>query len=103
MNSERLSPHLRAQYGIINYHKCTIAELRAFHKSKTGEEAPITKEACAKDTLLKVLRKIDRTATFRFMDLPPEMRNLIYEQLLSNDRSSHPPRDAYTAILRTSR
>ncbi|KAF7194475.1 hypothetical protein HII31_04280 [Pseudocercospora fuligena] len=44
-----------------------------------------------------VLRQMDRDARFRFMDLPPEMRNEIYTYLLS--RSPKEGRKAFLDIL----
>lgn len=34
--------------------------------------------------MIHLLRKVDKAATFRFLDLPPELRNLVYTEVLSH-------------------
>ncbi|CAK4033179.1 Hypothetical predicted protein [Lecanosticta acicola] len=93
----------RRWYG-LDYGKCSVQELHDFIKAKTGEQMPLESasgKARPKVTFINKLRSIELSATFRFMDLPPEMRNLIYEHLLTHDGSRG--RTASTAILRTDR
>lgn len=68
---------------MLNYHSCTAAELQSFIKARTGHDA---KPKQARFSYISILRQLDRDATFRFMDLPPEMRNLVYRELLSLNR-----------------
>ena len=60
----------------LNYSHCAIAELQHFVNARGLTEAGKRSElACA-------LRKADLDSTFRFLDLPPELRNIIYKQML---------------------
>ena len=83
------------------YRKCTIKELRAFIKAKSGEDPPKGPNGgfVRKAVYIEKLRQIDENAVFDFMNLPPEMRNLIYEHLLIHDKATN--RKASTAIIRT--
>lgn len=84
----------------LDYDKCTRKELRAFVKARSWNEAEnqsyIKKP---KSYYVSKLRELDTDTTFRIMDLPPEMRNLVYENLLIRDVSSN--RSASIAVLRT--
>lgn len=49
----------------------------------------------------RVLQKLDRKARFRFLDLPPELRELVYRELLHFNRAKRSFAD--TEILQTSK
>ncbi|KAF2173562.1 hypothetical protein M409DRAFT_15842 [Zasmidium cellare ATCC 36951] len=73
--------------GLCFYSRCKNAELEEFYKERTGEDMPKTKKRMTKKDLANELRKVDRCPwkhgkKFRFLDLPPEMRNIIYRELL---------------------
>lgn len=87
----------------IDYYKCTAAELRTFLGAKTGKEIPDKLKSKSKNVLVDMLEYIDSKATFRFMDLPPEMPNIIYEYLLTTGKSWSIKQSAHPAILRTCR
>jgi len=62
----------------MRYINCTKDELVRFAKNrglKLRTNAKRTEYA-------KALKKADQTLRFRFLDLPPEMRNKIYNELL---------------------
>jgi hypothetical protein len=58
------------------YDRCTIYELRHFVQDR-GLKDP-SRGLARKDEYYRVLRTADAHASFRFPDLPPEMRNRIY-------------------------
>jgi hypothetical protein len=65
----------------LDYAKCTHDELRGFIKSRTGRK-------CTSDNfayLAGKLRSLDKNVTFRFLDLPVEMRLLVYGELFVPD------------------
>ena len=75
----------------LNYKKCTPAELRKFIEDRTGatlsEEERQTIRNCNLSQLVNRLHKLDRASTFpRFMELPQELRDLVYEELLVDTR-----------------
>jgi len=61
-----------------NPKECTITDLQTFIAAWTGES---TSEE-SRPKLISILRHLDRDATFRFFDLAPELRLLVYEALL---------------------
>ena len=63
----------------LAYPKCTTTELRLFIKHRT-RALPSTGRA--KISYVRILRRLDREASFRFADLPAELRLLIYGNLL---------------------
>ncbi|KAI6929068.1 NADH-ubiquinone oxidoreductase 23 kDa subunit, partial [Hortaea werneckii] len=72
------------RYG-INYNSFKVAELRRLIRAKGGN----CRSSERKSTCLILLRRLDENATFNFMDLPPEMRNFVYRELLNwSDESS---------------
>ncbi|KAI7306260.1 hypothetical protein KC315_g14316 [Hortaea werneckii] len=72
------------RYG-INYYSFKVAELRRLIRAKGGK----CRSSERKSTCLILLRRLDENATFEFMDLPPEMRNPVYRELLNwSDESS---------------
>lgn len=68
----------------LDYFACTVPELQAFLESRTGNRngdgAPIRSQ---KAYYVNALRGLDRHAQFRFLDLAPELRNLVYQELLT--------------------
>lgn len=66
----------------VNYQACGVSELQAFISARTGKD-PATDEA--KQYYVQTLRILDEQARFRFFDLAPELRNLIYRKLLGWD------------------
>ncbi|RMZ18641.1 hypothetical protein D0862_00104 [Hortaea werneckii] len=85
------------RYG-INYRGLKVTELRRLIRAKGGK----CRSSERKSTCLILLRRLDENATFEFMDLPPEMRNLVYMELLS---WSNKPREyeCFPRILQTSK
>lgn len=81
----------------VDYDRCTIAELRKF----TLERGLASPSLPFKAEYIKILVKADRDATFRFMDLPAEMRNEIYEYLLILPGGEPVRNNCHTSILRT--
>lgn len=72
------------RYG-INYYSFKVPELRRLIRAKGGK----CRSSERKSTCLILLRRLDENATFKFMDLPPEMRNRVYRELLNwSDESS---------------
>lgn len=63
---------------VFNYFKCTIGELRKFL-----EDRKLCPKFRSRDEAALRLQNADRVATFRFLDLPPELRNHIYQLLLT--------------------
>lgn len=89
----------------LDYAKCTHVELRGFIKSRTGRECTSDKLAY----LVGRLRALDRSATFRFLDLPVEMRLLVYGELFvaepwkQNQDGNHRNSPEHSQILTTCR
>ena len=69
--------------GTLNYQDCSDAELQTFVRARCRTmkigELPVNRHA-----LLGMLRVLDEAATFRFLDLPPEVRILIYADLFTS-------------------
>ncbi|EME42362.1 hypothetical protein DOTSEDRAFT_36249 [Dothistroma septosporum NZE10] len=64
----------------LNYKRCRVEELKVFVEKRTGKTPP---KSSKKQRLLDTLDGLDEDpAVFRLLDLPPEMRNLIYGHLL---------------------
>lgn len=82
------------------YAQCTDVELRRF-VSDRGLAAGDAQQR----SLIRALRDADRDATFRFLDLSPELRNLVYEHLLTirPKQSSQGRQYCYPNILRSSK
>ncbi|KAI6816638.1 NADH-ubiquinone oxidoreductase 23 kDa subunit [Hortaea werneckii] len=66
------------RYG-INYDRLKVPELRRLIRAKGGK----CRSSERKSTCLILLRRLDENATFKFMDLPPEMRNCVYRELFT--------------------
>lgn len=67
----------------LNYDKCTGLELRAFIKARIpGASSADVAAKIRESGHVAVMYELDHRATFRFMDLMPELRVMVYEQLL---------------------
>ena len=95
----------------LDYKKCTIAELCKFLEERTGDVLDEAQLQKVRDhgsyPLIDRLREMDRERTFpRFMELPPELRIGVYENLLVTAAGNNKHRgmpSIHTAVLRTSR
>lgn len=81
----------------VDYDRCTVAELKRFTQDR-GLPFP---RIPFKVEYIKILAKADREATFRFMDLPAEMRNEVYEYLLVLPGGNPDCNNCDTSILQT--
>ncbi|EME38976.1 hypothetical protein DOTSEDRAFT_75618, partial [Dothistroma septosporum NZE10] len=80
---------------------CSPEELKQFVKFR-GLRDPYPSGLTLKAMYVKILDEADREATFRFLDLPAEMRNLVYAELLTFNVDTCPGhRFCYAQILRT--
>ncbi|KJY00257.1 hypothetical protein TI39_contig338g00008 [Zymoseptoria brevis] len=89
----------------LDYTKCTVAELHGFIANRRGtatitsDEVISTIEALGDPTLdpqdinfcIIVLENPDKAARFRFLDLHPELRSLVYEGLLDFSKQGEGP------------
>ncbi|KXT09979.1 hypothetical protein AC579_9366 [Pseudocercospora musae] len=82
----------------MHYNPVSTLELKAFIRTRTHKEPP---NGLRRYQYIRMLEEMDRNWTFRFMDLPPEMRNAIYELLLMRFKAQG--RKAFLAILRVSK
>jgi hypothetical protein len=80
---------------VLDYGACTIEEQHTFIYSRSGR--PTAKRT--QRFLIEWLRRLDNTATFRFFDLPPELRNQVYDYLLIVPET--PQARRFPQILRT--
>jgi hypothetical protein len=90
--------------GLLKYDKCTPAELRGFIRSRTNLSSSKLKalKKARKPYLVSRLRKLDRCATLRFLDLAPEIRLHVYRYILVAGESQYMrTRDIEPNILRT--
>jgi hypothetical protein len=101
------------QYG-FDYKKCTLAELRKFYAERHDPVniRGVKVHKLLTRTCVEALKTLDRTSTFRFLDLPAEVRVMVLPWLLTYDQSHHHdglPRNPATngrtfpAILRASK
>ena len=77
------------EYG-LNYDECSDDELSKFTTSR-GLEI-FTNRAMAREEVIYVLQNADLCATFNLFDLPAEIRNIIYSELLTlrkSDKKEH--------------
>ncbi|KAK5124463.1 hypothetical protein LTR85_001680 [Meristemomyces frigidus] len=65
----------------IDYMTCTTEELQACIISRTGK--PAVKHKGKRMHYVGLLRRLDKDSTFRFLDLPPELRSNVYSELLT--------------------
>lgn len=82
----------------LDYKQCTVEELRGFIESRTGKET--TSQSV--DYLAAKLRDLDKNLTFRFEDLPTEMRLAVYAELLHRPDPSD-NKTIHAQILATSK
>lgn len=77
----------------LKYNKYSKQELRGFVKRRLGLSGrefrkSLKHRKSSRHDLIERLQKLDQTATFRFLDLPPELRESIYEFALLQPESS---------------
>lgn len=86
----------------IAYDNCTPTELKRF-VTERGLKDPFPRGVTLKYCYLRLLDEADKKFCFRFMDLPPEMRLMVYRNLLTFQPVLVQWRkDAQVEILRTS-
>ncbi|KAK5124508.1 hypothetical protein LTR85_001725 [Meristemomyces frigidus] len=65
----------------LDYAACTLDELRKFARDRNlRTSSELTSNSRA---LVSLLHLVDEHTSFRFEDLPPELRNLVYSELLT--------------------
>lgn len=82
----------------LEYTKCTAEELRGFIKARTGKVTT----AHNITYLAGKLRALNKNVTFRFLDLPTEMRLGVYAELLHRP-DPYDAKRIYAQILRCSK
>ncbi|KAK3680343.1 hypothetical protein LTR37_021312 [Vermiconidia calcicola] len=89
----------KTEYALA-YTECSYEELKRFSKERGLR--PYGKK---RNAVIHALRQADIRCSFRFLDLPPELRNHIYMYLLvfRTDRSGGQRRTCYPSILATSK
>lgn len=88
---------------IVNYDRCKPQELKRFVNDRLLQD-PFPKGVTLKYFYIRTLEKADRQWSFRFLDLPPEMRLLVYRQLFlikTFPYSDHRYSSMHPAILRS--
>lgn len=91
----------RFQRGLMSYEGLSVPELQSLCRAKG-----VSSKAKTASRLARALEKADDNATFRFLDLPAEIRNMIYEVYfldLPDLSSAHvqPPLTLVSRVLRT--
>ncbi|KAK5119236.1 hypothetical protein LTR85_007850 [Meristemomyces frigidus] len=71
----------------LSYQNSEVSELRAFVKAQAGDDPPSDKP---KEHYVRKLQKLDHRARFRFFDLAPKLRKLIYRELLVRNHTDLP-------------
>ncbi|KAF2767901.1 hypothetical protein EJ03DRAFT_352655 [Teratosphaeria nubilosa] len=66
----------------VDYDRCSPRELKRFVVNR-GLKDPYPEGITLKSLYISVLVKADKNKRFRFMDLPAEMRNLVYGEVLA--------------------
>lgn len=102
MARQSVSQMARAPGG-LDYYTCKNTELVQFIKARTGAHFPSNTK---KSVLISQLEAADlNPGVFRLMDLPPELRVLIYGEMLTlrPSRYSGRPMACETALLRCSK
>lgn len=99
--TNRIGPYRIAKDHQLDYQLCTARELKGFVDAR-GLQDLYPAGTTLKPLYIRALQDADRKATFRFLDLPAEMRNLVYAELLTFDVETCPHRRmCYAQILRT--
>lgn len=80
----------------LNYEVCTELQLQGFIKARTGT-VPLPGQR--KSFYLWILFKLDSIATFPFLDLIPELRNVVYRELLTVRHETEEKTYCHTNIL----
>jgi hypothetical protein len=85
----------------MSYEGLSVSDLQSFCKDRG-----LPSKAKTASRLARALEKADDNATFRLLDLPPEIRNMIYERYISdlpNIRCLHiqPPLTLASRVLRS--
>lgn len=99
-----LGPTAGLQRWTVDYEMCSPKELKRMVQNR-GLVDPYPAGTTMKYYYVRTLTEADlRLSTFRFMDLPAEMRSLVYIQLLTFPVGGcHKHRSCFPQILRTSR
>ncbi|KAF7185600.1 hypothetical protein HII31_13097 [Pseudocercospora fuligena] len=89
----------------MDYSSCSRSELERFLCSRKAKCIP---EDLSRNEGISTLEQLDQEWTFRFMDLPPELRDRVYEALLTRDKEagrsdSEAGRKAHLQILPVSK
>ncbi|CAK3867555.1 Hypothetical predicted protein [Lecanosticta acicola] len=104
-NKEQITRALfRAQLGLTQYHNCSNTQLRKFiHDRKIDASGVIGGKFIGNHReLVSLLERADEHPQFhKFMDLPAELRNRVYEYHFSDMRTAYAP--AQPPISRASR
>lgn len=94
---------------MVNYTRCSLAQLQRFVRDRGLQVPPVgtgrLSNRALKHEFTQTLQDADASLTFRFLDLPPELRNLMYRELLDIKEvsSSRKSPKCYPQILRTSK
>ncbi|KAH9828018.1 hypothetical protein Tdes44962_MAKER09496 [Teratosphaeria destructans] len=83
----------------MDYRACKATDLMHFIFSRTLQKQPKR----AKRVYTAKLRALDRNVTFRFLDLAPELRVMVYRELLPTEHLADRDREFHTSILRASK
>ncbi|RMY90305.1 hypothetical protein D0864_01720 [Hortaea werneckii] len=96
---------LRSEQGHMSYHKCSSDELRRLIQARKIEASPLGLKL-SKSELVDILQSEDQRPKFhRFQELPPELRNRIYEYHFASFHQpicapSQPPITKVSSLLR---
>jgi hypothetical protein len=82
---------LRALLPTMRYQRCKVDELKAFAAAR---HIDVAYKRLKKSIIIDILKKADKSRPFhRFLDLPREIRNMIYEyslKVLPGQTTCHP-------------
>lgn len=98
--AQRDLPPIRAPGG-LDHLTCSTTQLRNFVKRRTGQKFEIVRDRVA---LARRLQALDlEPGVFRFLDLPAELRNNVYQELLNLRPRQYRGYHCYPKILQTSK
>ncbi|KAF2772516.1 hypothetical protein EJ03DRAFT_186615 [Teratosphaeria nubilosa] len=83
----------------VDYRACKATDLNLFIFDRTLKKQPKR----AKRVYTAKLRELDRDVTFRFMDMPPELRIMVYRELLPTEHIADRDCEFHTSILSVSK